>query len=71
VHHINWRQKAIERVQEKGESQLHYSCPMTLSAKDALKLREMVVKFLESVDAVIEPSPSEELHCLNVDWFRI
>jgi len=71
VHHINWRQKAIEKVQETGESRLHYSCPMTISASDALKIREMIVKFLETVDAVIEPSPSEELHCINVDWFRI
>lgn len=71
VHHINWRQKAIEKINIHSESQLHYTAPMTLSAKDALQIREMIVKFLESVDKVIDPSPSEELHCLNMDWFKI
>lgn len=71
VHHINWRQKAIEKMNISEESQLHYTAPMTLSAKDAIQLREMIVKFLEATDKVIEPSPSEELHCLNIDWFKI
>ena len=71
VHHVNWRHKAIEHVMDAEESQLHYSAPMTLSAADARKIRELIVKFLESVDSVVEPSPSEELHCINVDWFRV
>lgn len=71
VHHGNWRQKAMERVNDGKPSQLHYSAPMTLSARDAARLREMIVKFLESVDKLVEPSPSEELHCLNIDWFRV
>ena len=71
VHHINWRQKAIEKININNESQLHYTAPMTLSAKDAQHIREMIVKFLESTDKVIDPSPSEELHCLNIDWFKI
>lgn len=71
VHHINWRQKAIEKINISEESQLHYTAPMTLSAKDALLLREMIVKFLESTDKLIDPSPSEQLHCLNIDWFKI
>lgn len=71
VHHSNWRQKAVEKLQDAETSQLHYSCPMTISAKDALRIREMIAKFLESIDQVIEPSPSEELHCINVDWFKV
>ncbi len=71
VHHINWRQKAVEKIHEKNANRLHYSAPMTLSAKDAAKIRELIIKFLESVDDIVDASPSEELHCLNVDWFPV
>lgn len=71
THHVNWRQKAIETLSNEEDSKLHYTAPMTLSKPDALKIREMLVKFLQSVDRVIDPSPSEELHCLNIDWFRV
>ena len=71
VHHANWRQKAITGLSREDAAKLHYTCPMTLSASDALKVREQIVKLLESVDKVIEPSPSEELRCLNIDWFKV
>lgn len=71
VHHVNWRQRAVETLHREEPSRLNYTCPMTLSAEDARKLREMILKFLEEVDKLIEPSVSEELHCLNIDWFKI
>lgn len=71
VHHTNWRQKALQEMRREEPAKLHYTAPMTLSKADALKIREMVVQFLEQVDKVIEPSPSEELHCLNIDWFKV
>lgn len=71
VHHMNWRQKAIEQMTTEEAAQLHYTAPMTLSHKDALAIREMIIQFLEKVDKVIDPSPSEELRCLNIDWFSV
>ena len=71
VHHLNWRQRAAELMQNEESGKLHYTSPMTLSQKDAERLREEIIKFLESIDKIIEPSPSEELHCLNIDWFKI
>lgn len=70
-HHINWRNKAIEKMNQEEDAQLHYTAPLTISKADALKLRGMIVQFLEQMDKVIEPSPSEELRCLNIDWFKI
>ncbi|MGZ3724004.1 MAG: TIGR02147 family protein [Bdellovibrionales bacterium] len=71
LHHLNWRNKSIEALNQNGPAQLHYTAPMTLSRADAEQIREMIAKFLESVDRVIEPSPSESLHCLNIDWFEV
>jgi uncharacterized protein (TIGR02147 family) len=71
THHMNWRNKAIEKLNHDQKDSLHYTCPLTISKSDALKIREQIVKMLESLDKIIEPSPSEELHCLNIDWFKI
>lgn len=69
--HTNWRHKAVETLEQESPAKIHYTAPMTLSKEDAEKMREMIIKFLESVDALVEPSPSEELHCLNIDWFEV
>ena len=71
MHHLNWRQKTVESLHDEFHSQLHYTAPMTLSLSDAEKIREMIAQFLESIDRVVEPSPSEILCCLNIDWFRV
>jgi uncharacterized protein (TIGR02147 family) len=71
LHHMNWRQKSIEALNAEGHAKLHYTAPMTLSKADAELVREQIVKLLESVDSIIEPSPSETLFCLNIDWFQV
>lgn len=70
VHHANWRQQALQHLPQEENGKLHYTAPLTVSAEDALKIREMIVQFLEKVDKVIDPSPSEEVRCLNIDWFK-
>lgn len=70
-HHINWRHKGIEQINQDFESKLFFTSPMTVSKKDILKIREVIIYFLDQVDKVVEPSPSEELMCLNVDWFKV
>lgn len=70
-HHTNWRQKALERLSFPDEASLHYSAPMTLSLEDMKKVKEILIKSINDVDEVLEPSPSETLVCLNIDWFKI
>lgn len=69
--HRHWRDKARQYLGTEQESALHYTAPMTLSKRDAKKLRELITQFLERVDTIVEPSPSEELHCLTIDWFKV
>jgi uncharacterized protein (TIGR02147 family) len=69
--HGQWRQRAIEGLHREDPVRMHYTCPMTLSVADAQKVREQIIKLLESVDKIIDPSPSEELRCLNIDWFKV
>ena len=68
---MNWRLKSVENFSPEADDDLRFTCPLTISKKDALRLREMIVHFIEKVDPMILESPSEQLHCLIIDWFQI
>lgn len=70
-HHANWRGRALESVHSEDVGRLHYSSPMTFSKKDYEKIRSLLVAAIADIAKVVDPSPSEELACLNIDWFRI
>ena len=70
-HHTNWRVKALDKLKDENPDKLHYSAPMTLGKKEAEKVRNVLLKSIESIGKLVDPSPNEELMCLNVDWFRI
>lgn len=71
AHHSNWRHKALHDISVAGTESLHYSAPMTLSLADAEKVRELLVSSINRVDEILEPSPSEKLYCLCLDWFQV
>lgn len=68
-HHVNWRLKAFEAYEKLEKNELAITFPMTLSKKDSLRLRELIVDFVESVNKTLESSEPEELMCLNIDYF--
>jgi uncharacterized protein (TIGR02147 family) len=69
VHHRNWREQAIGAVKRPDPEALFYTCPLTMGEADAPKVRELAIRFIEEVNKVVDPSPSERLYCLNIDWF--
>lgn len=69
-HHQNWRMRAFDKMTFPEESQLFYTAPMSLSVEDAAKLRTELLAFIKHVNAVVGPSRSETVRCLNVDWFE-
>lgn len=69
VHHRNWREKAIASLKDQSDGTLFYTCPLTMAEADAPKVRELAIRFIEEVNKVVDPSPSERLYCLNIDWF--
>lgn len=70
-HHKNWRLKAMERYPYLGSSELAFTMPVTLSAADILRVRKMLLNFIQEVDRVFDKSPSEKLCCLNIDWLEV
>ena len=72
-HHANWRLKAIENMRAKDieKEELFYTGPMTLSREDMLKVRKELVDVVDRAIKIVGPSPSEEMACLNIDWFKL
>ncbi len=71
THHLNWRNRAMDKIKTQESNKLHFSFPMTLSNEDTEKVRRLLIKLIEEVDKIVRPSPSETLRCLNIDWFQI
>lgn len=69
-HHQNWRLRALQMMDASEDKNLFYTCPLSLSKKTAEEVRSMLVSFIEEAWKRIGPSPSEEVYCLNFDWFK-
>ncbi|MBA2404692.1 MAG: DUF4423 domain-containing protein [Bdellovibrionales bacterium] len=70
-HHRNWRLKALQKQSLREANDLFYTGPMTLSREDFEKCKEILRLSLENIYKIIEPSPSENLYCLNFDFFEV
>ncbi len=71
-HHGNWRIKAMDRHPVlRKDNELAYTAPMTLSAKDVLKVRSLLADLVQKTDEIVGPSPSEKLYCMCLDWFEV
>jgi uncharacterized protein (TIGR02147 family) len=72
-HHENWRTRAVQALVEEGqESAVHYSSVVSLSSADVIRLREWITRNIsEWIDLVKASSPEEELHSVNIDFFRV
>lgn len=70
-HHQNWRTRAFFKYEELGKDDVVYTAPITLSKKDAHEIREKILKFISETLQVVKDSPSEELFCMCIDWFRV
>ncbi len=70
-HHQNWRLQAFNRYENIRSTDAFYTAPVTLSQKDAERLREKVIQFISEGVDLIKDSPSEKLYCLCVDWFEV
>lgn len=72
MHHANWRQKAVQALDRAAvDENVHFTAVYSLSAADAARIRERLIREIEAVRKVIAPSPEEELHAFTVDFFRL
>ena len=65
-----YRSKAIEHLKLQIEQDLFFTSPMALSRKDMATVKEMLSTTIDKVISYVEPSPSEDVACLNIDFFK-
>lgn len=69
--HVSWRSRTIQQLSENYERGLHYSAAHCLSKADVEKIRDILKKAILKCRDVIEPSPSETLGVLCLDWYEM
>jgi len=70
-HHENWRKKSVQLMDRGDTNNLNFTNPITISQTDFEIIREKLICFLEDFRKTADPSPTERLCCLNIDWFKI
>ncbi len=70
-HHTNWRLRAISSLSKGVPDDLHYSSVITISKKDALRIREELIDKIKDLKTVIKDSVEEKLYSLNLDFFEV
>ena len=70
-HHINWRLRAMQAIEAKNASELHYSAAVSLSRKDVQRVKEKVIECLKENLAIIGASKEEVAYCYSFDFFEL
>jgi len=70
-HHSNWRLKGIENMDGLEPEELFYTGPMTISLASMKIIRKELLTTIENIAREVSSSPSEQLACLNIDWFLV
>lgn len=70
-HTVNWRMKCIERMSQVADNEMAYSNPIIIAEADFERVTELIVQFISEFKKIADPSPSEILCCLNIDWLKL
>ena len=69
-HHLNWRLKAIQNI-ENEEEDLHYSSIVSISKDDLYKIKTNLIKTIEEFNDTVKKSKEEKLQCFTLDFFSV
>jgi uncharacterized protein (TIGR02147 family) len=69
-HHQNWRLRGFQTMDQYNDKNLFFTLPMSLSKEAVIEIRQILPKVIDQVLKIMGPSPSEELYCFNIDWFK-
>lgn len=70
-HHMNWRNRALMRMDDLTETELMTTAPFSVSYKDFEKIRELLLDSVKKTTRIIQGSTEEVLACLNIDLFYV
>jgi len=70
-HHMNWRTKALQRIDRFTNKELFFTGPVVFSENAQTEVREILVQAIEKFMKVVQEAPSEKLSCINIDLFNV
>ena len=70
-HHTNFRLQAMRALETSTPHELHYSSVVGISKDDLPRVRELLVKTIEDVRAIIKTSKDDAIYCYNLDLFGL
>lgn len=70
-HHINWRLKGIEHMDNLNNNELFYTSPMTISEKSMKEIKKMLLNFVVEMSKEVKEAKDEKIACLNIDFFEL
>ena len=62
---------AMNRYERMSSRDFAFTSPVTLSRKDAARVRELLVGVVAAVTEVVGPPPGESLRLLNIHWREV
>ena len=71
LNHQHWRQRAMLSSLEPNPDQVHFTNLQTMSLKDALKIRDLILESIAKISKISNPSEPEEAFAINLDFFKI
>ena len=70
--HANWRMRAIQSLEkDDADKDLHYSSAITIAEADVIKIKSLLVKYIDEIKTIVRASPEEGVHCFALDFFRL
>jgi len=60
----------MERHSALTSQELAYSSPMSLSEKDANRVRKKIMELVQEINKIREHSDCDQAYCLNIDWLK-
>lgn len=70
-HHHNWRMKSMTLQERMTRDDLAFTSPLSISVKDAAKVRKILLNTISEIARIVEVSDSEEVIYLGIDWIKV
>lgn len=67
----NWNLKAIEKMQNPRDQDLHYAQVIALSQKDLVLVREHMMDLIQEIQKIVQPSPEEAVAAYTMNLFSL
>lgn len=69
--HTNWRLRAIQSLDFSLPNAIHYSSVISLSDKNRERFRNLILRFLEEAEPLVQDSGESGAYCINLDFFEV